>query len=96
MIQEVKYTYEEVEKIEKRLAEIFNTQRIEFWKRSDYKDRNFVYFANVKTITPEIQSKWSQTFHNGSYYGIAKGVNQDSLHLTFDITIEDLKEVSKN
>ena len=96
MNQEVKYTYQEVEQVDKKLKEIFNTQKIEFWKRSDYKDRNFVYFDNVKIINPNIQSKWSETFHNGSYYGIGKGINQDSLHLTFDITIEDLKEVAKS
>ena len=87
------YNFAEVEKVIKKLAEIFNTQKIEFWKRTEHKDRNFVFFANVNIINSDIQSKWSETFHNGSYYSISKGVRQDSLRLTFDITLEDLKEV---
>lgn len=95
-MSQIQYTYEEIQKVEQKLSEIFQSKKIEFHQRSEFRDRNFIYFLNVKIITPEIQSKWSETFHNGSYYGIGKGVNQPYLNLTFDITMDDLKEVSKN
>lgn len=90
------YTSEQVEKVKEKIADIFNTAQVEYYRKNPFQEGKFQYFANVEEIYPEIQANWSRTFHNGSYYSISKSTDLESLRLGFEITYADLIEVCKN
>ena len=79
--------------VEKLLKDVFETNNVEYYGRS-HQNKNHIYFVSTRKITPEMQSKWSEKFREASYYGIAKGRNQDHLNLTVDVTDDDIKNNS--
>jgi hypothetical protein len=82
-----------IKKVENEIKRIFKTNKTEYYKK-DWQNDKYVYFASVKVITPEIQSDWSEKFHNGSFYSIAKGVRENYLNISVDVTESDMKEIS--
>lgn len=86
-------THDSIMKVENEIRRIFKTDKTEYYQR-DWQNDKYVFFASVKVITPEIQSDWSEKFHNGSSYSIAKGVRQNYLNISLDITPDDMKEIT--
>lgn len=81
-------TLERIYNVRNVLKEVFETNRIEYYKKS-FQTNNYIFFMNVKKLTPEIVKNWSRRFPNGSYYSIAKASDKDNLRITVDVTEQD-------
>lgn len=76
--------------VENALRKVFETKRIEYYGKS-WQTGNHIFFMNVPKLTPEIITKWSETFPEASHFSVSKGRKQESLHITVDVTDDDFK-----
>jgi len=78
--------------IQSKLKEVFEAGRI-FYYGKNHQTTLHEYNLVCKSITALVNSNWSKSFPNGSYYSIAKSVNTVGLSIIVSVSNEDFKSI---
>lgn len=82
------------ELIERKLKQVFKASSIEYLG-INHQNNKHEYTLTLEKIDGFINSQWTKSFFDASYFGISKSANTNGINIIVTVSNEDFERLSK-